>query len=70
MKNEAAFGHEECGKEGSRVSALRFIYHGGAATASYSRSEWFIVLLSSMKNLLKFEVALFGAAFLAIISKI
>ena len=50
MKNEAAFGHEECGKEGKRICALRFIFHSGAAAASCSRSECFIERCELMRN--------------------
>ena len=31
MKNEAAFGHEECGKRREGRCALRFIFNGGAS---------------------------------------
>ena len=50
MKNEAAFGHEECGGDREAWCALRFIFHGGAADTSYSRSECFIGRCEVMRN--------------------
>jgi hypothetical protein len=39
MKNEEAFGHEECGKRRKGWCALRFIFHGGVAAASCLRQQ-------------------------------
>ena len=44
MKNEAAFGHEECGKKREGWCALCFIFHGGA-----SRCFMFALANASLK---------------------